>query len=57
MVKIIGDIFDDIGCWFARYELDSLASFFHKISGLIDPDRIQFCETKLPQMGPGVNLL
>ena len=42
MVKRIGDFFDDIGCWFARYELDSFAGFFHKISELIDPDRVEF---------------
>ena len=42
MIKTIGDFFDDIGCWFARYDLDSLAAFFHKVSELIDPDRVEF---------------
>ena len=41
MVKTIGDFFDDIGCWFARYDFDSLATFFHKVSELIDPDRME----------------
>ena len=42
MVKTVGDMFDDIGCWFANYDLDSLATFFHKISEFIDPDRVEF---------------
>jgi len=42
MIKIIGDFFDDLGCWFARYEINLLASFFHKISEWIDPDRMEF---------------
>jgi len=41
MIKTIGDIFDDVGCWLANYELNSLASLFHKISELIDPDRVE----------------
>jgi len=42
MIKTIGNFFDDIGCWFARYDIDPLATFFHKVSELIDPDRVEF---------------
>ena len=41
MMKTIGDIFDDLGCFFARYDFDRIGSFFAKCAEVADPDRME----------------
>ena len=40
MRKFIGDIFDDAGCHFARYDCDRTADFFATLAEHIDPSRV-----------------
>ena len=41
MRKFIGDIFDDIGCFFARYDFDNAAWCFSRCAECIDPVRME----------------
>ena len=41
MRKFVGDIFDDVGCFFARYNLDRAAFCFYSLAEKIDPDRME----------------
>ena len=41
MRKFIGDIFDDVGCFFARYNLDRAAFCFYSLAEWTDPDRME----------------
>ena len=40
MRKWIGDVFDDSGCFFSRYDFDRLATFFATCAEVVDPARI-----------------
>ena len=40
MRKFIGDVSDDIGCFFARYDFDRPADFFATLAERIDPERV-----------------
>ena len=40
MRKFIGDIADDVGCFFARYDFDRSADFFATLAEHIDPSRV-----------------
>jgi hypothetical protein len=44
MRNFIGDIFDDIGCFFARYDFDSLASCFSRLAERTDPTRMEVAD-------------
>ena len=41
MRKFMGDIFDDIGCFFARYDFDNVACCFFRLAEYIDPARME----------------
>ena len=41
MNKFVGDVFDDIGCFFARHNLDRAAFCFYIIAQKIDPGRME----------------
>jgi|ETNvirnome_6_100_1030635.scaffolds.fasta_scaffold04301_1 hypothetical protein len=38
--KFIGDVFDDVGCFFARYDFDRIAAFLSRCADCIDPARV-----------------
>ena len=42
MRKFVGDILDDVGCFFARYGLDRLASYFFRLAEYADPSRVRW---------------
>ena len=41
LVKFVGDIFDDLGCFAARHDFDRLASVLAKCAEVIDPTRME----------------
>ena len=41
MRKFIGDIFDDIGCFFARHNLTRAAFCFYSLAEKTDPGRME----------------
>jgi hypothetical protein len=41
MIKFIGDVFDDLGCFAARHDFDRLASALAKCAEAIDPSRME----------------
>ena len=40
MKRFIGNVLDDIGCFFARYNFDRIAAFFSNCANWIDPARV-----------------
>jgi hypothetical protein len=41
MKKFVGDVFDDIGCFFARCSFDYVGAFFAKCAEAIDAVRVE----------------
>ena len=41
MRKFAGDVFDDIGCFFARRDFDRTADFFATMAERIDISRVE----------------
>jgi len=41
MRKLVGDLFDDFGCFCARYNLDRVGAFLAKCAEVIDPKRVE----------------
>jgi len=41
MRRFIGDVFDDIGCFFARHNMGALASCFARLAEGTDPERME----------------
>jgi uncharacterized protein YozE (UPF0346 family) len=40
MKRFIGNVFDDVGCFFARHDFDRIAAFLSRCADYIDPARV-----------------
>jgi hypothetical protein len=41
LVKFVGDIFDDLGCFAASHDFDRVATALAKCAEVIDPKRVE----------------